>query len=147
MTYTNESCIANVWSSVAPTKPGWYWYLGDYGSKSAYGFDPVIICVLTSDDGSEVFGWQPFTDYIDPIESLDGLWMGPLTAPRPATLSAPIVTTSTLNKEELLKVKHYLQIAHDEAEAQHDVSLEYTFYEVMKETEYLIDRINHLLVD
>lgn len=78
-------------------------------------------------------------------ESFDGIWMGPLTAPHPTT--PPVVISPTLNKEELLKVKHYLQIAHDEAEALHDVSPEYTFYEVLKETEYLIDRINHLLVD
>ena len=144
MTHFNESCITNTWNSVAPTKPGWYWYLGNYDSKPMHGFDPVIICVLPSDDGSEVFGWQPFMDYKDHMESFNGLWMGPLTAPHPTT--PPVVISPTLNKEELLKVKHYLQIAHDEAEAQHDVSPEYTFYEVMKETEYLIDRINHLLV-
>lgn len=84
-------------------------------------------------------------DYKDHMESFDGLWMGPLTSPHPTT--PPVVISPTLNKEELLKVKHYLQIAHDEAEAQHDVGLEYTFYEVMKETEYLIDHINHLLAD
>lgn len=78
-------------------------------------------------------------------ESFDGIWMGPLTAPHPTT--PPVVISPTLNKEELSKVKHYLQIAHDEAEAQHDVGPEYTLYEIMKETNRLIDRINHLLVD